>query len=451
MGLIFWYMLALFIILIWTVVVTLIFGKWKDLLEKKNIVAMGPFVMWKTQSGRNFIEKVATTKARWVELYGRISVGITGASMVTMTALLTLTVYLVFKRARDINIEPHMLLGLPGLNPLIPLWFGILGLVVAMVVHEFSHGLLTILAKVKVMSLGIMFFIFPMGAFVEPDEEAIRKIEKKKRVRMYASGPASNIIVAGIFSIIFSVILMSSVQPVAEGVGITGVGDQSAADVAGIEPGLIMLSFNNTPVETQTQFSAAIALASANQTVEIVAYSPSLGGNATFAVNLTDKSLVTENAEDAGKGYLGINSMTVTDDYFHPIGKSGNLDELGSSLAFYMTLPLQGLSPLDGDKAEFYEITGFWSFLPTNVFWVLANACYWIFWLNLMVGLSNALPAIPLDGGYMFKDWLDSLLGRMSSFADATKRTKTVDRIAFAVALTILFMILWQVIGPQIL
>jgi len=451
MGLIFWYLLALFIILVWTVIVTLIFGRWKDALEKKNIVNMGPFVMWKTQRGRNFIEKIATTKAKWVELYGRVSVGITGVSMVTMTSLLALTAYLVIERARDIKIEPHMLLGLPGLNPIIPLWYGIFGLVIAMVVHEFSHGLLTILAKVKVLSLGIMFFIFPMGAFVEPDEEAMKKIEKKKRVRMYASGPASNIIVAGVFSLIFSVILMGSVHPIAEGVGVTAVGDQSAADIAGIQPGMIMLSFNNTPIETQVEFSNAISHTSANQTVNIVLYDPQTDNSITLPANLSDKSMATKKIEDSGKGYLGINSMTVTGDYFHPIGESRTLDDFGRSLSIYMTLPLQGLSPLEGVKADFYEITGFWSFLPDSIFWVLVNACYWVFWLNLMVGLSNALPAVPLDGGYIFKDWLDSILARMSAFADAAKRTKTVDKIAFAVALTILFLILWQVIGPQIL
>ena len=33
------------------------------------------------------------------------------------------------------------MIGLPGLNPVIPLWYGILALVIAMVVHEFSHGI----------------------------------------------------------------------------------------------------------------------------------------------------------------------------------------------------------------------------------------------------------------------------------------------------------------------
>jgi len=167
--------------------------------------------------------------------------------------------------------------------------------------------------------------------------------------------------------------------------------------------------------------------------------------------NLTDKFNATRKDADAGKGYLGINSMTVTADYFKPIGDSKNLGEAAGSLSLYMTLPLQRLSPVNGGTMGFYEIEGFWSFLPDNVFWVLANACYWIFWLNLMVGLSNALPAVPLDGGYIFKDWMDSILARFKGFSDTEKRTKAVDRIGLIVAFTILFLILWQVIGPRLL
>jgi membrane-associated protease RseP (regulator of RpoE activity) len=487
MGLMFWYLLALGIIILWTVAVSAIWGKWKEQLEKKSIQCMGPFVMWKTQKGKELIERIATTRAKWVELYGRISVAITGASMVTMTLLLLLSAILVMTRAKDIEIEPHMLLGLPGLNPMIPLWYGILGLVVAMVVHEFSHGLLTILAKVKVVSLGIMFFIFPMGAFVEPDEEAIKKIEKKKRVRMYSAGPASNIIVAGVFSVIFSIILMSSVQPVSDGVGIMSSPEpieipamnftmDTPAMNASLVKGMIITNFNHSEIIDREDFNIALNNTIPGQNVTIVY---TYNGNSLTIENVTlapkayylqqiyGEDYVSKYVNSLGwaqtpeneakalewyinKGYLGVSTMTVTDSFFHPIAESESLGDFAKYASIYITLPLQRLSPVDGVTMSFYEVTGFWSFLPVSAFWVLANACYWIFWLNLMVGLSNALPAVPLDGGYIFKDWLDSLLGRMKAFSNPEKRVKVVDTVAVIVAFTILFLILWQVIGPRI-
>jgi len=451
MGLLFWYSLALLIILIWTVAVMAIYNRWKESIEKYHFSVMGPFVMWKTEKGKHFIERVAETRAKWVEIYGRIAVGITGVSMVAMTGVLLLSAYLVVEKARDIHMEPHMLLGLPGLNPLIPLWYGIFALVIAMLIHEFSHGFLSALAKVKIVSLGIMFFIFPMGAFVEPDEEALMKIEKKKRVRMYSAGPASNIILAGVFTVVFSVVLMSCVHPVTTGVGITSVGEDTAADLAGIEEGMIMVTFNNTTLLQYQDFSNAIANCSANDTVDIEFWDGASNNTIVIPVTLGDKGDMTNRSEDAGLGYLGVNTFTLSTDHFHPIGDSKTLGEFGSSMAVYFTLPLAGLSTVHGPMMDFYEITGFWSFLPDNVFWIIANAVYWIFWLNLMVGLSNALPAVPLDGGYIFKDWLDTLLGRSSKYHDDEKRTGAVNKIAFVVALSILFLILWQVIGPKVI
>lgn len=453
MDMLFWYLLVLVIIIVWTIAVAQIFKKWKDAFGRKNIDLNGPFIMWKTVKGRQMIERVAEKHPKLVQTYGKISVWITGLSMVTMTALLCLTAYLVVVRAKDVEIEPHMLLGLPGLNPLIPLWYGILGLVVAMIVHEFSHGILTALSKVKIISLGILFFILPMGAFVEPDEDGIKKLEKKKRIWMYCAGPASNIIVAGIFALVFSAVLMGSVSTAYDdgGVGITAVGAETPADIYGLEPGMVMVSFDQQRLYEYSDFSECISNTTANQSVEIGVYDPATDSIYVIPVNLTDKALITKDADDNGKGYIGITTMTVSDDYFHPIRDSETANDFLQSVSVYMTLPLQKLSPIDGAVADFYVIDGFWSFLPDGMFWVLANACYWIFWLNLMVGLSNALPAVPLDGGYVFKDWLDSFLNRMSRFSDLEKRTKLVNRIAFTLALFILFLILWQVIGPQIL
>jgi len=452
MSLLFWYSLALLIILIWTIVVMTLWSKWKDTIEKYHFSVMGPFVMWKTDWGKKLIENIAEKRPKLEKFYGRISVGITGGSMVVMTGILFLSAYLVVEKAKDIDLDPHMLLGLPGLNPLIPLWYGIFALIIAMMIHEFSHGILSAVAKVKIMSLGVMFFVFPMGAFVEPDEEAIMKIEKKHRVRMYSAGPASNIVLAGVLTVVFSVVLMGCVHPVHDGgVGITGVGEDTAAELAGIEEGMIMVSFNNTTIIEYQDFSNAIANCSANQTIDIQFYEKDTESYFVVPVTLDDKEDITNESEDAGLGYLGVNTFTLGTDHFHPLGDSKTLGDMGQSMAVYFTLPLSGLSTVQGPSMDFYEITGFWSFLPDNVFWVIANATYWVFWLNLMVGLSNALPAVPLDGGFIFKDWLDTLLGKSKKFQDEEKRTKTVNNIGFLLALTILFLILWQVIGPRLL
>jgi membrane-associated protease RseP (regulator of RpoE activity) len=66
-----------------------------------------------------------------------------------------------------------------------------------------------------------------------------------------------------------------------------------------------------------------------------------------------------------------------------------------------------------------------------------------------MVGLTNVLPAVPLDGGYLFRDWLDSLVLRIKRNATEKDREKYVAGITYTLALFVLFLIIWQLIGPR--
>jgi len=95
-------------------------------------------------------------------------------------------------------------------------------------------------------------------------------------------------------------------------------------------------------------------------------------------------------------------------------------------------------------------ITGPWASVPAPVFYVLANILYWLFWINLMLGATNALPAVPLDGGYVFKDGIEALLLRLRGGLEPSRREAIVRRVSHAFAFLILALILWQIIGPRL-
>jgi len=116
----------------------------------------------------------------------------------------------------------------------------------------------------------------------------------------------------------------------------------------------------------------------------------------------------------------------------------------------YITLPFQKLQPFPEHFTALFSPTGIVGIIPDSVFWVLANAFYWIFWLNLMVGLTNALPAIPLDGGFIFADGVTGMLGKVRSSMTAERKEEIVDRLVSILAVTVLFLIIWQLVGPRI-
>ena len=65
-----------------------------------------------------------------------------------------------------------------------------------------------------------------------------------------------------------------------------------------------------------------------------------------------------------------------------------------------------------------------------------------------MVGLTNVLPAVPLDGGYIFRDGISYLLDKSGRKYTKEQKDRITGSIAISLALVVLFLILWQLVGP---
>src|SRR2546422_2508982 len=245
----------------------------------------GPFLMWKTVRGRNLIDRLARPKRFW-RIFGDVAILLVALTMVGTTVLLAWEATLVQSAAIKGNPPPpETLLGLPGINPIIPVGYGILGLAVAIILHEFSHGILSRVANIKIRSLGLIFLIFPIGAFVEPDEDELRALSRRERARLYAVGPATNILLAILFAALFSTVMVTSVAPVYDGVGIIGfANDTSPARLAGMQAYTVITSINGTAVHTQSEFVAALAALQLDTTIPVVAFDPANGNITTYPV-----------------------------------------------------------------------------------------------------------------------------------------------------------------------
>lgn len=436
--------------------ITLIFIlKRKGLLEKYNCSLWGPLLMWKTERGKDLIERIAKKKRFWI-WFANIGIAVCFIAMIGMSLLLLWDILVVSKIPAGRAPSPRMMIGLPGINPFIPIGYGILALVVGIVVHEFSHGILARVGNIKVKSLGLLFFIVPLGAFTEPDEDELKKVGKKKRARVFAAGPMANIVVALVCILLFSFVMMGAVRPATDGVGVTEVCPSYAADEVDIKKGMIITEIQNESIESIDDFNRVMNTTSANQTIKVTLYWK--GEAITKHPKLTDKyeyykkndyykkaGLTEEELEELrGKGFLGISLLPIDADVFldvlqHPFSSRSNFLN-------YLVLPFSGLTPICSPIADFY-ITPFYE----NAFWILANSFYWIFWLNFALGTFNALPAVPLDGGYLFKDGMDVLIGKMRKKWEKKKRERVVSKIVTGMALLILVAILSIMFLPRLL
>ncbi len=439
-------LILIYVLLAWGAAMYLLWKK--KVLEGSPFLVQGPFLLWRTEKGKKFIDRLSRPKRFW-KLYGDFSVAITFVVMFTFLVILIWVAFLVMQIPEERVPRPEMIIGIPGLNPIIPIWYGILALVIALIVHEFTHGILTRVAKSRIVSLGLVFLVVPMGAFVEPDEEELKVMEKRKRSRLFASGPTSNLIVALICSLVFTSVFIASAEPKALGNGIIGVAEDSPAYNASLSPGAIITAIHrngtDNPLDSSSAFADFMDTTFPGDNVTLTLYHD---GRVTQQ-NLT----LAKRKDDRTIGYLGVYTIyTGTGKQMYtPNFYPESLEATMYSMIIYVSLPIRGLSPIDEPYTDFYGPSGALGGLSEPTFWILANSFYWVFWLNLMLGLTNALPAVPLDGGYVFKDGLDTLIEKLRKGMEPERRERIVKKVSYFLSFLILGLILWQLIGPRVL
>jgi len=450
-------LLIFFTIILAYAVIVFILHK-KGVLKKHNISFYGPALMWRTEKGIQFLKNRAKHTRFW-KIYGNIAIIFCFITMVLMTALMVWTAWLVFgftPAQRNALPGPEVALVLPGINPILPLeiiGYVLLGLIIAIVVHEFSHGILALVDKLKVKALGVLYLIVPIGAFCEPDDEEVKKAKILPRLRIYAAGPTANFVVVLICILLFSAVFMPAVQPASEGAIVFMVDASSPAEHLGLHSGVIITSFNDTMIANGTDFFVAWNHTKANQTVNISFVFNGVTTNTS--VQLQDKyveyakrsTIYVNNVSYKGKGYLGVQSL-LRDSVFKDqlaILKNPFYNFPNGLLTFY-SLPLlgyfAGYNPIVSPFTGSYSITGPLSFIPSSLFWIIINAIYWIFWLNLAVSLFNVLPMIPLDGGFLFNDGVRAIILKLKKGIKEETKENIVKNVSLAISLIILALIL---------
>ncbi len=530
------YLIALVVFIAWLALV--IIAKKTGWLEKRAMSLFGPMIMWRTRKGRDFIERLASAKRVWT-VFGKASLWICAGAMVTMMVLLLWQAVVIIPQVEQAP-SPALIVGIPGINPVIPVGYGILGLAVAMVAHEFAHGIMTRRGKMDIKSLGLLFLVFPVGAFVEPDEKQLEATTRSKRSKVFAAGPASNLILAVITLSLFSGVMMSAVEPVHDGALVVGVVTGSPAEIAGLSPYSVIESIDGEPIESRGDLEARVAdpggsvnvgyyfdgeSRTATGVIDGLVVSFAVDGYAASAaglrtgmaiVSINDASVVNFDAlstimegttagqvvnitvmrfddasdsfvlaEDitqltlsdkgefyaeyypddndpsyAGVGYMGAGFLMLgTDcrepDHYasmlaNPFDGDRTIGDFSMSWLRLIALPFLDLAPIRSPVTDLYQPTGGFDWMPDGTFWMLTNAIYWIFWLNLMLGLTNVLPAVPLDGGYLFRDGMDFLLTKVRRNSTKEERDKIVGSVTLFLALLVLFLILWMLIGPRV-
>jgi len=330
--------------------------------------------------------------------------------------------------ARDLTREwgPAAYLLLPGINPFLPILYGWLAIVCAIVVHEGAHGIIARNRGLNVKSSGLLFFlVIPVGAFVDVDEEQLAKAKSKDSLRVMAAGVAGNIVVA-IVCILAVLVIVNGLTPVIDGVYIYDVTKGMPAEAAGLLPEDVFVSVDNTEIGSYEELQALFEDKNPGDVVQVtVARGENWEEQFSTSITLT---------ESENRTVMGVTLF----DPEEPLTDYQTLTP--ESLYMYLLPPslAPGLVPFSDSLIPFYThgLGAQWH--------VYANVFFWLWFVNVNVAVFNALPIYPLDGGRMFNISLKSILGRRVS-------EKTVSRITFAVTATLIWVLLMIALIPFIM
>ncbi len=251
------------------------------ILKRFNIDNHGPLLMIRTTKGQKFLDRVASVKGFW-RLFGDAGIPFMLLGMFLMFALIIFSdiimVTSLYEQTMPAPSEIHELRNIfliPGINKFIPVVWGIIGLIVTLVVHEFSHAIMSKAEDIRVKSMGLILVLIPIGGFAEPDEEQLfgtrdkdkgrengvtsdqKTATRRQRIRILTAGVMANFVTAFVAFVLFFIVI-GSIAPVSN-VVITDVVPGSPADDIGLTEMTVITHINDKKIENGSVFHTQIA------------------------------------------------------------------------------------------------------------------------------------------------------------------------------------------------
>jgi membrane-associated protease RseP (regulator of RpoE activity) len=350
-----------------------------------------------TPFGLELFDKVA--KWRIARFYARFNTYLMPAITALAIFLIVGALMVMFANAQAREgvrgVGPAANLLIPGLNPFLPITYGLAALVITIIIHEAGHGIVARVYNIRVDSTGLVLFLgIPIGAFVNIERDELNRATLKQKSAVLTAGPLNNMILAGacLIAMYFVVSTLTPLPPDPNapqfGVMVVSVNDGSLAQAMGME------------AESVIQYVAGQQITSLDDLSE------SLRRNLGSTVEITwlnkdgdtiVRQITLPPAVEPGRGTLGV-SVTVLSR-----GPQEVLDTYKNQFSqnpLAILLPptfQQGFVPFSDLMAPKYTSSVFGdSFAP------VANTLFWLWFINFNVGIFNALPIGPLDGGQLY-------------------------------------------------
>lgn len=390
-----------------------------------------PLILIHTPFGLDFFDKVA--KLPGARAWSSVNTYLMPVITILAIFLIVGSLAVLFSNAdardsvRGVGIQGNLLI--PGLNPLLPITYGWAALIITIIIHEAGHGIVARVYNIRVDSTGIVLFLgIPIGAFVNIERDELNKATLKQKSAVLTAGPLNNMILAGL-SLVGLYLVLSTLTPLPPGPGVP----QFGIAVVSVSPGSLAESIG-------LPAGAVIQEVAGQQTREIEDLGELLRSNLGQTIDITwaersgqtvTKSVTLPEAVEPGRGVLGVQVTALSPD------PGLVLDRYKS---FFGTNPLAILLPptLQQGVVPYSELMGPRYESSIGPAWfVIANMLFWSWFINFNVGIFNALPIGPLDGGQLYGALIEK---KVKSQALARNASMMLTMIMVAIVAASLFL-----------
>ena len=414
--------------------------------------ALGFILMLRTSWGKNVLEKISKPRKFW-RAYGEVSLWVCWFSMFAVGFVLLIAV--ISAIMVDTKVDPPSateLVAIPGLNPMIPLGWGTLAFVVCLVMHEFGHGIQMRAHGMRVRNFGLLLLgPIPLGAFAEPEHSEIIESPRRERQRLFAAGPATNILSALILMVLMGSLVgqfaaadsgVHSSRIIKETGAATAV--NSDGENAGLNPWDIIIEIDGAPIIDTDDFSDKMGQLSSGDTVEMEVVRYDTGNQETILVNLTDKyayylelgwstEMIESQGIEEGDAFLGVENLADGTAGIDRLAGWAHPDFEGDMLTYSVAVPFhtlnllvtpfqyQGVSIHPAQEQMLAAGDGWLaSLVGLEGLLLIVNLIFWLIWVNILLGFTNLIPMIPFDGGHLFKDIVHGIMSGLRRLGKKT-------------------------------
>jgi len=357
-----------------------------------------PLILIHTPFGLEFFDRVS--KWRAAKFYADFNTYLMPAITALAIFLIIGSLLILFANSAargavaDAGLEANLLI--PGLNPFLPITYGWAALIITIIIHEAGHGIVARVYNIRVDSTGLVLFLgLPIGAFVNIERDELNKATLKQKSAVLTAGPLNNMILAGA-SLLALFLVVSTLTPIPLdpnapqfGVMVFSVRGGSLAESIGMEPQSVIQYVDGQQVNNFEDLGDLLR-SNLGRTVDITWVDKSY--------NTITKQVSLPPSVEPGRGVLGVQVAL-------PPDPQPALDRYKSAfgsnpLALLLPPTMQPtVVPYSDIMASNYESSVLGS---ASVFAPVANLLFWLWFINFNVGIFNALPIGPLDGGQMY-------------------------------------------------